>query len=352
MPMPAGVDATHEMPAAGGGRDDAANRTEDATIDGYGVTEAPADATPGPSLSLLRDSSGVMAVATIALLLFAASRYRREYQLSALPAQGTLVAGLVLLAEAQAAMWIAPLWRLSWWGYHVLMLAGFLVALAGFGLSYARRRSLSGLVETLFLTDTIDRIESSYSEVIFALVAAVEARDRYTKGHSARVSQMAVLIGEALRLGGAELRSLGRGGLVHDVGKLAVPDAILSKPGRLTPEEYEVVKRPVNGYDVIKRVVSLRDELPIVLYHHEWYDGRGYPQGLAGERIPLAARITAVADVYDALTSERPYRPPMTEDEAVVHLRKMAGTQFDPKVVEAFARIEPQWRERRRRLGF
>jgi len=350
--------ADRTRPAAGGGGQPAASAPADHVHALYGGSggDAPADRTAPtasvPSRRPFADSSAVMAVATMALFLVAAWRYRREYQLSAHPAQGTLAAGIVLLAEAQLAMWIAPLWRLSWWGYHVLMLAGFLVALAGFGLSYARRGSLSGLVETLFLTDTIDRIESSYSEAIFALVAAVEARDRYTKGHSARVSQMAVLIGEELGLSGAQLRSLGRGGLVHDVGKLAVPDAILSKPGPLTPEEHAAVRRhPVDGYSVIKHIASLRDELPIVLYHHEWYDGRGYPQGLAGEQIPLAARITAVADVYDALTSERPYRPPMTEDEALAHLGRMAGTQFDPRIVEAFVRIESRWRERRRRLG-
>ncbi|MDR7499589.1 MAG: HD domain-containing phosphohydrolase [Armatimonadota bacterium] len=348
--------AAPPMPAAGGEAAPAGAGHAHIPYGGYGE-DGPAGRDEGRASSvslrgMLPDSSAMMAVAAMALFLFAAWRYRREHQLSAHPAQATLAAGTVLLAEAQLAMWIAPLWRLSWWGYHVLMLAGFLVALAGFGLSYARRRSLPGLVETLFLTDIIDRIESSYSEALFALVAAVEARDRYTKGHSARVSQMAVLIGEEMGLSGAELRSLGRGGLVHDVGKLAVPDAILSKPGRLSPEEYEVVKRhPVNGYDVVKRIASLRDELPIVLYHHEWYDGRGYPQGLAGERIPLAARITAVADVYDALTSERPYRPPLTEEEALAHLRRMAGTQFDPAVVEAFARMEPRWRERRRRQG-
>ena len=185
-----------------------------------------------------------------------------------------------------------------------------------------------------------------------ALIAAVEARDRYTDGHSARVSQMAVLTGEAMHLPGAALRGLERAGLIHDVGKLTVPDAILRKPGRLTPEEYEVVKQsPLRGNEVIGRMASLREELPGVLHHHEWYDGSGYPHGLRGGDIPLAARILAVADVYDALTSERSYRGALSEDEALAHLRQMAGTQFDPAVVEAFVRIEPAWRVRRRRTG-
>ena len=300
-----------------------------------------------PMYSAAAGQTPVMAIVALSMFGIAAWRYLSEYRVSALPAQGTLAAGMVLLGEAQLAMWLSPIWAISWWGYHVLMLAGFLASIVGFGLTYARHRSLSGLFETLFLTDTIDRIEASYTEAIVALVAAVEARDRYTKGHSARVSQMAVLIGEALRLPGGALRSLGRAGLIHDVGKLAVPDAILSKPGRLTPEEYDVVKEhPMRGFEVIGRVASLREELPGVLHHHEWYDGSGYPHRLRGEAIPLSARILAVADVYDALTSERPYRGALSEDEALAHLQRMAGTQFDGKVVEAFARVEPAWRER------
>jgi hypothetical protein len=304
-----------------------------------------------PLQSAAAGETPVMALAAVGMFILAAWRYFSEWRVSAVPAHATLAAGMVLLGEAQVAMWLSPVWALSWWGYHLLMLAGFLTAIAGFGLSYTRHRSLAGLFETLFLTDTIDRIEASYTEAIVALVAAVEARDRYTKGHSARVSQMAVLIGEALRLPGSTLRSLGRAGLVHDVGKLSVPDAILSKPGRLTAEEYDVVKEhPMRGFEVIGRIASLHEELPGVLHHHEWYDGSGYPHGLRGEEIPLAARILAVADVYDALTSERPYRGALSPDEALAHLRRMAGIQFDGKVVGAFARIEPGWRARRMKL--
>jgi hypothetical protein len=308
-------------------------------LGGHGLYSATSGETP------------VMALAALGMFAAAAWRFFVEYRLSVLPAQATLAAGMVFLGEAQLAMWLSPVWAFSWWGYHLLMLAGFLTTVVGFGLSYTRRRSLSGLFETLFLTDTIDRIEVSYTEAIVALVSAVEARDRYTQGHSARVSQIAVLVGEAMRLPGASLRSLGRAGLIHDVGKLAVPDAILSKPGRLTTEEYEVVKEhPMRGFEVIGRIASLREELPGVLHHHEWYDGTGYPHGLAGEEIPLAARILAVADVYDALISDRPYRGALSPDEALAHLQRMAGSQFDRAVVEAFARVEPAWRQRQTKL--
>jgi hypothetical protein len=292
----------------------------------------------------------VMAVAAVAMFGLAAWRYFSEWRASAAPAPATLAAGMTVLGGTQLAIWLSPTWA-SWWGHHVLLLTGFLVTVVGFGLSYTRHRSLAGLVETLFLTDTIDRIQASYTDAIVALVAAGEARDRYTKGHSARVAEMAVLIGEALRLPRAALRSLGRAGLIHDVGKLSVPDAILSKPGRLTAEEYDVVKTyPMRGLEVIGRIASLREELPGVLHHHEWYDGSGYPHGLAGDEIPLAARILAVADVYDALTSERPYRSALSPDEALAHLQRMAGVQFDGTVVDAFARIEPAWRARRETL--
>jgi len=311
-------------------------------------------AVPPRSALLGSASTGapVMALLALAMFIVAGGRYLNEYRVSANPGHAALAAAMVYFAEAQVALWLSPAWTLSWWGSHVLILVGFLASVTGFGLTSARRRSPSGLVEALFLTETLNRLEASSAEAIVALIAAVEARDRYTDGHSARVSQMAVLTGEAMHLPGAALRGLERAGLIHDVGKLTVPDAILRKPGRLTPEEYEVVKQsPLRGNEVIGRMASLREELPGVLHHHEWYDGSGYPHGLRGGDIPLAARILAVADVYDALTSERSYRGALSEDEALAHLRQMAGTQFDPAVVEAFVRIEPAWRVRRRRTG-
>ncbi|MCS7172441.1 MAG: HD-GYP domain-containing protein [Armatimonadetes bacterium] len=199
----------------------------------------------------------------------------------------------------------------------------------------------------LFAGDLIDRIESGYSEAVFALVAALEARDPYTHGHSARVAQLAVLLGEAMRLPPEEIRSLTRAGRIHDIGKIAIPDRILYKPGPLTEEEYTLVRQhPQIGYDIVRRIPSLWGELPAILHHHEWYDGRGYPADLAGERIPLSARVLAVADVYDALTSERPYRRAWTHEAAVAHIRAMAGSQFDPRCVEAFLRVADRWRAR------
>jgi HD-GYP domain-containing protein (c-di-GMP phosphodiesterase class II) len=289
-------------------------------------------------------------LSVLVVLLFggAAWRYLREYRAAGLPAHAALATGLVFLGEAQVSMTVSPPWAASWWAYHGLVLGGFASCLVGFGGAYNARGSLGGLLEVLFAGDLIDRIESGYSEAVFALVAAMEARDPYTHGHSARVAQLAVLIGEAMRLPPEELRSLGRAGRIHDIGKIAIPDEILHKPGPLTEEEYALIQQhPRIGHDIVRQIPSLRRELPAVLHHHEWYDGRGYPQGLAGERIPLSARILAVADVYDALTSDRPYRRAWTHEEAVSHIRDMAGSQFDPRCVEAFLQVVDRWRARR-----
>ncbi|MDR7416391.1 MAG: HD domain-containing phosphohydrolase [Armatimonadota bacterium] len=313
-----------------------------AAPEAYGGYEMPS---PSPS----PESPRFDALSALVVLLFggAAWRYLRDYRTAGLPAHAALAAGLVFLGEAQVSMTVSPTWALSWWAYHGLVLGGFASCLVGFGGAYNTRGSLGGLLEVLFAGDLIDRIESGYSEAVFALVAAMEARDPYTHGHSARVAQLAVLIGEAMHLPPEVLRSLGRAGRIHDIGKIAIPDHILRKPGPLTEEEYVLIRQhPRIGHDIVRQIPSLRRELPAILYHHEWYDGRGYPEGLAGERIPLSARILAVADVYDALTSERPYRRAWTHERAVAHIRNMAGSQFDPRCVEAFLQVVDRWRAR------
>ncbi len=177
----------------------------------------------------------------------------------------------MFLGEAQISMTVSPPWAASWWAYHGLILAGFLACLVGFAGAYNFRRSLGGVLEVLFAGDLIDRIESGYSEAVFALVAAMEARDPYTHGHSARVAQLAVLIGEAMHLPPEELRSLARAGRIHDIGKIAIPDRILHKPGPLTEEEYALIQQhPRIGHEIARRIPSLWRELPAILHHHEW----------------------------------------------------------------------------------
>jgi response regulator RpfG family c-di-GMP phosphodiesterase len=166
---------------------------------------------------------------------------------------------------------------------------------------------------------------------------ALELRDKETEGHARRVTELTVRLARALGLGEDELVHVRRGALLHDIGKMGIPDSILLKPGPLTDEEWEIMRRhPVYAYDLLSPIAYLRPALDIPHYHHEKWDGSGYPQGLKGEAIPLAARIFAVVDVWDALRFDRPYRTGWPEERVREHIRAGAGTHFDPQVVEVF----------------
>ena len=182
--------------------------------------------------------------------------------------------------------------------------------------------------------------EGLYIGTVFALAAALDARDHYTHGHSRKVARNAVLIAKEMKLHGHQVDIIRRASLLHDVGKIGIPDKILNKPARLTRKEYEIVKRhPEVALNILKPIPQLRDLLPGIYHEHERFDGKGYSVGLKGESIPLAARIIGVADAFDAMTSERPYRRPLSRKEALSELTKNAGTQFDPSIVKAFFKI-------------
>ncbi len=176
------------------------------------------------------------------------------------------------------------------------------------------------------------------ADVVGALVATAHARDHEAIGHSFRVARYATALAAALGVHDeAALRAIEWGGLLHDVGKIAVPDEILRKAGPLDDEERAVLRtHPRRGYQMLRGLVFLGTALDIVLSHHERWDGTGYPNGLAGEEIPLAARIFAVVDTYDAITSRRPYRPARPHAAAVRELRRVAGSQLDPRLVSRF----------------
>jgi putative nucleotidyltransferase with HDIG domain len=184
-----------------------------------------------------------------------------------------------------------------------------------------------------------------FTQTIGALAEAVDKRDPYTSKHSLRVKAIAVDIGREMRLGAAELEALEWGGLLHDVGKIGVPDSVLLKQERLTREERMMMNaHPVLGAQIIAPVTRLAAELPIIRHHHEWYNGSGYPDRLVGDEIPKLARVLHVADAFEAMTASRPYRMvPLTAEQAVSELRKFAGVQFDPVVVDAFVRTH--WAE-------
>jgi len=188
--------------------------------------------------------------------------------------------------------------------------------------------------------------EAFLLSTVRALVSTIEAKDHYTSGHSTRVHLLSMLLGKELGLTTTELESLKWASLLHDVGKIGLPESILNKPGRLTREEYDIVKQhPQRGYQVLSHIRQLQDASQAVLLHHERYAGGGYPLGIAGEGIPRAARIIAVADTFDALTSRRPYRQPRGEDEALDEIRRVRGSQLDPEVVDSLDRILPFLRE-------
>jgi hypothetical protein len=184
--------------------------------------------------------------------------------------------------------------------------------------------------------------ESLHLSVVSALASAIEAKDEYTRGHSERVALFAQRIAQAMGHNEDFCRQIYLSGLLHDIGKIGIRDAVLCKPGVLTDEEFnEIQQHPELGWGILADVEHLQDCLPGVLHHHEQYDGRGYPDGLAGRQIPLKGRIIAVADAYDAMTSDRSYRPGMPHEQAVAILREGAGQQWDPQVVNAFLETLP-----------
>lgn len=193
-------------------------------------------------------------------------------------------------------------------------------------------------------------LEGTYEATLQALVTALDLRDNETHGHSYRVVEYAVVVAERMGVSPGEAAWIRRGAILHDVGKIGVPDAILRKPEKLTPEEWvEMRRHPEMGYQMLKHIPFLKPALDIVLYHQERYDGTGYPFGLAGDAIPLGARIFAVVDTFDAMTSDRPYRPALSMDAVRAEIERCTGTQFDPKVVEAFFSIEYSTWDRIRR---
>jgi len=184
------------------------------------------------------------------------------------------------------------------------------------------------------------KIRSAFLNAITSLVYALEAKDRYTSGHSQRVADISVAIATELGLSKPEIEKIRLAGLIHDIGKIGVRESVLTKPGKVSPEEYKhILSHSEIGEHILTPIVEDESILKAVRHHHERYDGTGYPDGIAGEEIPLAARILAVADSYDAIISGRPYRPAGSIQSALEEIKRHKGSQFDPKVVSAFLRV-------------
>jgi putative nucleotidyltransferase with HDIG domain len=183
-------------------------------------------------------------------------------------------------------------------------------------------------------------LEDTYDQTLKALMSALDARDRETEGHSMRVSQLACLLGEKIGLNSDQLKALERGALLHDIGKIGISDTILHKPGKLTDDEWKIMRmHPDIGARIVERIPFLEESMSVVRYHHERWDGSGYPLGLKSDEIPLHARIFAVVDVFDALTSKRSYRTKSAPDEAIQYLHEQSGVLFDAEIVKSLSQL-------------
>jgi len=178
-----------------------------------------------------------------------------------------------------------------------------------------------------------------FMNTVRSLSQALEAKDQYTSGHAQRVSLFSIVVAKEMEIPKNEIESIELSALLHDIGKIGVPEEILTKPDKVTPEEYEEIKKhPMHGFKILEPLEHLEKVLPGIKHHHERWDGKGYPDGLKGEKIPLTARIVCVVDAFDAMTSTRPYRKALPDEEALRRLKNESGTQFDPIITEALFR--------------
>jgi putative nucleotidyltransferase with HDIG domain len=234
---------------------------------------------------------------------------------------------------------IASRKRLIWFAILGVFLAlyGALALLVRNASSMLLRQATTLQERSRELMDSYRRLEESSLEAIESLNATVDAKDPYTAGHSARVQRIALAVAEELGVPAQRLDAVRFGGLFHDIGKIAVPDSVLTKPGALDDEEFAVVKRhPADGAEIVSHFSRLREAVPLIRHHHERWDGTGYPDRLAGEEIPLEACVVGLADAWDAMTTDRPYRDALTVEQAAGEVRAGRGTQFSPAVVDAF----------------
>jgi len=221
--------------------------------------------------------------------------------------------------------------------------------------SHTYQQNLEQVVRarTELLRQAMEDLEHSYDVTLEALGDALDLKDSETEGHSKRVTAFTILLARNMGIAPGEIKVIGRGAFLHDIGKMAIPDEILRKPGKLTPQEQEIMREHCSrGYQMLRKIPFLSEAAEIVFTHQEHYDGSGYPRNLRGNEIPVGARIFAVADTLDAITSDRPYRVARTFDAAREEILRCSGTQFDPDVVEVYLRIPNEvWLELRSEIN-
>ncbi|MEO8697295.1 MAG: HD-GYP domain-containing protein [Acidimicrobiales bacterium] len=223
---------------------------------------------------------------------------------------------------------------IGWWVVHALDIAGVLAGCFSLAFGYRLRAGIGEVLGPLLRRDPLVAFEFGLTPVVHQFVAALDSKDSITRDHVVRVTELALRVGERMRLSPSDLREVALGALLHDIGKLVVPDEILKKPGRLTESEFDVIRQhTIDGDALLRAAPSLVSAAPIVRSHHERLDGRGYPDRLSGDDIPLGARIVSVCDAYDAMANTRQYRLALGNDAAFAVLREHAGAQWDSAVV-------------------
>ncbi len=277
---------------------------------------------------------------TLSMTSWAFWRYWRSYRYTKFPFQLAVTYTAGWVGVSQIIIVTGESFNLSWWIYHFLLLGCVLACIFGLVRQYRRPGAPMLALQGLFSTNPEEQIQAGIGEAARNLVHATELRDPYTAGHQHRVAHGALRLGQALALPPEQLRALVQGGEMHDVGKLEVPSELLNKVGPLTAEERKAIEgHTLAGFTMCARLGFMDDELSIVRWHHERIDGQGYPDRLQGEQIPLLARIMAVSDVFDALTSSRAYRHAWSVDEALAYLQQNSGTQFDPPLVALWVQL-------------
>ena len=278
-----------------------------------------------------------LATVTIGLFAVAAWHYWESYRFSRVTSQLAVPVGIVLLAEAQISLTFGQTWYYSWWIYHLLFLVAFSVILGGWMMEWRRSRDLGTIAEIVSTRGALKQLRRGQPQEIITLANEIESYHLDTSRHVDRVTGYAYAVGRQMNLRAPQLRELALGGQMHDVGKVLVPYRLLAKPGRLTEDEFTVIKQhTVLGEDLLREVPDLHHVATIVRHHHERFDGRGYPDGLAADATPLASRVISVVDAFDAMTAGRPYQHAVSVADAVAEIERCAGAQFDPDAVRAF----------------
>lgn len=291
---------------------------------------------PSPSSPV---SVGV-ALVMIAVTMAFAARHLRLATISQDIRHATVALGFAWFGVS-AAVWFdgAPL-SVGFWTAHLFDIFGVLAATIGGYIAHRASGSIDDVLRPITSTDPLSALEAGLDPIVHRFVASLEAKDTITRDHVVRTSALAVAVAEDLRLPARELRRVGLAALLHDLGKLEIPDAILNKKGRLDPDEFAVIQtHPTIGARMVEQSPILDDIAPLIEAHHERVDGGGYPQGLVGERVPFGASIISVCDAFDAIANTRQYRVGAGWERALDVLAEHAGTQWHPQVVDAATRV-------------